>query len=80
MVSKHAFSIILKSEKYLKSISVGEDYGPRVVLEGELGDLVEISLVNDVLIEIRGENGMLSIDLSKDELDRFLKEKKEDVS
>lgn len=44
----------------------------RVLFEGYLGKLVEVSMVEGAVLEVKGENGVLRIDLSEDELRKSL--------
>jgi hypothetical protein len=69
---KHSFSIEMQSTKYMKQISM-QDLGQEpVLIQGFLGELEKISLVENILLEIQGENGFLRIDLTVDELGTLL--------
>jgi hypothetical protein len=65
---EHSFSIEMKSKKYVKNISISEEDYNRVLFEGFLGDLEILSLIEGRMLEVRGSNGILRIDLSEDEL------------
>ena len=73
-VEKHAFSIELKSREYLKLIAIPNDTGDNVLIEGFLGKLEAIDLVEGVMLEIRGTNGTLKMDLKEEELNKLCKE------
>ena len=73
--NSHAFSIELKSKEFLRNIVISDRTGETVLVEGFLGDLEEASLVEGAMLELRGSNGVLRIDLKKEELDRMLKGK-----
>ena len=73
-VEKHAFSIELKSREYLKLVAIPNDSGDNVLFEGFLGELEAVDLVEDVMLEIRGTNGTLKMDLKEEELNRLCKE------
>ena len=64
----HAFSIELKSKEYLKNIVISNRTGETVLVEGFLGELEELSFVEGAMLELRGSNGILRIDLKEDEL------------
>jgi hypothetical protein len=64
----HAFSIELKSKEYLKNIVISNRTGETVLVEGFLGELEELSFVEGAMLELRGSNGVLRIDLKEDEL------------
>lgn len=65
---EHSFSIEMKSKKYVKNISISDEDYNRVLFEGFLGDLKRLSLVEGRMLEVKGSNGILRIDLSEDEL------------
>ena len=48
----------------------------RVLFEGVLGELEELSMVGGAMLELKGSNGVLRIDLSEDELKKMLSKKK----
>jgi hypothetical protein len=74
---KHAFSIELKSKKYVRQISVSNESHDRVLFEGFLGELEEINLIEGAALLIQGANGVLRIDLSENELETLLGQRKE---
>jgi len=43
-----------------------------VLFEGYLGALKELSLIEGMVLEVRGENGVLRIDLPEEELRKML--------
>jgi hypothetical protein len=74
---KGFFSVEIESKKHLSNVSISNKSHERVVIEGFLGELSEIEMIEDVLIQFKGANGVLRIDLSKDELWQKLSMKKE---
>ena len=66
--AKHAFSVEMKSKDHINQILVSSKGGIPVLFEGILGELKALSLVEDLVLEINGENGILRIDLTKDEI------------
>lgn len=75
-VEKHAFSIELKSKEYLKRVAIPSEAGDTVLIEGFLGELEELDLVEGVMLEIKGANGILRMDLKEEELNTLLKKRK----
>ena len=65
----HAFSIELKSKEFLGDIMISYRTGEKVLVEGFLGELEGVSLVEGALLELRGSNGVLRIDLKEAELE-----------
>lgn len=43
------------------------------MIEGYLGELEEVGLIEGIMLEIRGTNGTLRMDLNEEELKKFLK-------
>ena len=74
---KGFFSVEIESKKHLTNVSISNKPHERVVIEGYLGELSEIEMIENVLIQFKGANGVLRIDLSKDELWHKLSVKKE---
>ena len=75
-VEKHAVSIELKSKEYLKRVAIPSEAGDTVLIEGFLGELEEVDLVEGVMLEIKGANGILRMDLKEEELNTLLKKRK----
>jgi len=68
---KHTFSIELKSKEYLKLVAMPNGARDNVLLEGFLGDLEVIDLVEGAMLEIQGTNGSFKMDLTEEELTRL---------
>ena len=65
---QHSFSIEIASKEHVKKISIGnETIG--VVFEGELGEITNIELVEGLMLQISGINGIFRIDITEKELD-----------
>ena len=71
--SSHVFSVGLKSKEFLKNVMISDRTGETVLIEGFLGELEEASFVEDVMLELKGGNGVLRIDLKEDELNTLFK-------
>jgi hypothetical protein len=68
------FSVEMKSKEHINQISVSFKGRNPVLFECNLGKLETLSLVEDLVLEINGKNGIIRIDITKDEL-RYLLEK-----
>lgn len=68
----HGFTLKLALREHIKLVSIPSGPGDRLLIQGYLGELEEITHTEGVLLEIRGSYGVLSIDLLEDEL-RLLK-------
>jgi len=61
------FSIQLNSKINLDKIIVNNDH-QGILIEGDLGDLTELTLLEDKLLEIQFSNGILRLEINKPEL------------
>jgi hypothetical protein len=68
----HSFSVEMRSRKHVKNVAISEEARGLVLFEGELGELEELSLIEGHMLEIKGANGVLRIDLSEEELRKAL--------
>jgi hypothetical protein len=69
---EHIFSVEMNSKKYVKSISLSDDTRDRVLFEGNLGKLVELSVAEGDVFELIGGNGVLRVSLTKEQLRQAL--------
>jgi hypothetical protein len=72
---KHAFSIEMTSRKHLQQVSLSDKVDTNVLIEGYLGDIKTVELIDGVLLEIHGHNGILRLDITSDELQKLLNKK-----
>ena len=68
---KHTFSIELKSKEYLNLVAMPNGAKDNVLIEGFLGDLKVVDLVEGAMLEIQGTNGTLKMDLKEEELNKL---------
>ncbi len=73
---EHSFSIELKSKNHIKNITLTNKIQNRILIEGSLGRLEEITLIEGRVMELKGANGTLRLDICEDELMQLLKPKK----
>ncbi len=76
---EHAFSVDMNSKKHVRHMSLSNESHERVLFEGVLGELKDLSMVEGVVLEITGANGILRIDLSEEEIRKMLFQKKEEM-
>ena len=60
----------------MNMVSINNEQDTEVMFEGELGRLHEIRLIEGILLQITGDNGVLRIDLTEKELVQCLNAKK----
>ena len=70
------FSVEMGSKRNVKTISVSDESHDRVLFEGNLGELQELGMVEDIILEIKGTSGTLRVEVCEDELQKMLSSKK----
>ena len=75
-MNEHSFSVQLKSKDHVTNISMSEKSGEAVLLEGILGELEGLEIIEEAVLRITGTNGTLMIDLTEDELRDMISKKK----
>jgi len=71
----HSFSVELKSKKYVTSVSLSDNGRERVLVEGVLGELEELDVLEGKVFQLKGANGNLTLDLTEEEISRMLTKK-----
>ena len=74
---EHSFSIEMKSKNHVRHISVSNDSQKHVFFKGFLGELLELSMIEGAVLEVKGVNGTLRMDLSEEELRNLFNESEE---
>jgi len=62
------FSIELKSKANLKNVAIANASHDSVLIEGSIGELVQATFVEEIILEIVGKKGTLRINLKAKEL------------
>ncbi len=62
------FSVDLKSKAHLKNVTLTNGTTDNALIEGTLGELVEATIAEDVILEVVGTKGTLRINLSRNEI------------
>jgi len=70
---EHAFSIELKSRQHLRSLKLGDENHEQIFIEGFLGELSDLKLVEESMLEVTGANGILRLDITQEELTGHMK-------
>jgi hypothetical protein len=63
----HSFSVQMKNTKSISGLVIDRKKDG-VFLEGELGLIEDLELIEERVLTIKGENGTIRIDLSREEL------------
>jgi hypothetical protein len=75
-VDEHSFSIEMKSEQSMRRMSFSDKENDHVFFEGFLGELTKASMVEGVMLEIEGTNGVLRLDITQQEMEKCFTPKK----
>ena len=65
---EHGFSARLKSKEHVLNISIPEKGGEAVLIEGILGELEKVEIIENAVLRITGTKGTLMVDLSEKDL------------
>jgi len=71
MGSMHPFSIELKSKNHVKNLSIPAE-GGKVVIEGYLGKMKSLKIVEEVMLEIEGDYGSICLDFDEKEIEKMI--------
>jgi hypothetical protein len=66
------FSIEMESKRHVKNISISDEAHDRVLFEGNIGVLEELSMADKRVLEIRGNHGLLKLDVNIWELEKMI--------
>jgi bifunctional ADP-heptose synthase (sugar kinase/adenylyltransferase) len=72
---ERVFSVELNSKRNLKNVTFTNGSFDSVLFEGTLGELVQASFKERVILEIVGKNGTLRVDLTEDEISKSEEQK-----
>ncbi len=67
------FSVELKSKAFLKNIALTNGGYENVLIEGTIGKLNEAKFLEGTVLEVKGERGVLRINLTPNEIKRNTK-------
>ena len=76
----NVFSVEMESKKHVRSISISDQTHDRVLFEGDLGGLLEVSIIEGSALELVGEHGVLRIEVDEDVLQRVLESPDRELS
>jgi len=73
---EHSFSIEIKSEQFVRRMSFLDKENGKVFFEGFLGEIKNIAMVEGVMLEIEGKNGVFKMDITEQEMEKGIIPKK----
>jgi len=62
----------MKAKKYVRNLSMSDETRDRVLFQGDLGALKNVSIVDEKALEVIGNNGVLRVEVNEDILRRVL--------
>ncbi len=65
---ERVFSVELKSKRNLKNVTLTNGSSDSVLVEGTIGELVQATFKEGIILEVVGKNGVLRVDLGEDEI------------
>jgi hypothetical protein len=74
--NEHSFSIEMKSKRWVKRISFLDERSGDVFFEVFLEQLKNIAIVEGVMLEIEGKNGVLKLDITQQEIENCFEQNK----
>lgn len=69
---KHIFSVEMKSKADVRNMSISDEALERVLFEGDLGDLMNVLVIDGDVLEVVGTNGVLRLGICEDVLKQVL--------
>ena len=74
------FSVDLESKSSVKSFSLSDVDPDRVLFEGDIGKITELSIIDARSLEIIGEKGVLRVDIDVDKLANVIESPNQSVA
>jgi len=68
---ERVFSVELKSKKHVKNVTLTNGSTDTALIEGTLGELVQATFKEGLVLEVIGTKGVLRIDLGEDEIEQI---------
>jgi len=76
---ERVFSVELKSKRHLKNVTLTNGSSDSVLVEGTIGELVQATFAEDIILEVVGKKGVLRIDLKEDEIKKTTSQNRVEV-
>ena len=66
------FSVELKSKAHLKNVSLANGSRENVLIEGSIGELLQATFADGVILEVVGKKGILRINIEEHEIKKTI--------
>ena len=77
-VKERGFSVEMDSKNHVRSLIVSDESRGKVLIEGNLGELRELEMVEEIVLQMKGTKGTLRIDLEKRDIRNMIEKKERD--
>ena len=67
----------MKSKAHVRSISISNETPDRVLFEGDLGELEGVAFTGGSMLEVKGTNGVLRVELGPEEMEKLMSQMSE---
>ncbi|HUK84235.1 MAG TPA: hypothetical protein VLU95_00080 [Candidatus Acidoferrum sp.] len=65
---ERVFSVELNSKRNLKNVTLTNGSSDTVLVEGTIGELLHATFKEGLILEVKGKNGVLRVDLGENEI------------
>ncbi len=72
---ERGFSVEMASKDHVNSLIISDGSQGKVLFEGNLGELQALEMVEEIVLQMKGTNGTLPIDLEENEFRKMLDKK-----
>jgi len=76
---ERVFSVELKSKRNLKNVTLTNGSSDSVLVEGTIGELVQATFAEGIILEVVGKSGILRIDLGEGEIKKTTEQSQTEV-
>ena len=73
------FSVEMRSKEHVKHMMISDEKRGSVLFEGYLGKLEELGMIDSAVLEVRGLNGVIRLELGESELKGLFLPWKEEI-
>ena len=77
---ERVFSVELNSKRNLKNVTLTNGSSDSVLLEGTIGEFVQATFAEGIILEVVGKSGTLRIDLGENEIKKTTNQNQTEVN
>ena len=76
---ERVFSVELNSKRNLKNVTLTNGSSDSVLLEGTIGEVVQATFAEGIILEVVGKSGTLRVDLGENEIKKTTNQNQTEV-